>query len=728
MPLYAWSHALAALAYSALGLRLWQMGYARQPGARLKALALLAVGCSALWAWAALVLAVNTTGVALVWAYWLAALLDLARYAAWLAFLLQCLQAEASATLRDGSHWLRPATQWLISLLVGLQLLALGLGALQGTWLAAAARLQQLQLLGHLGLPVLGLVLLEQVFGNLREDMRWAVKPLCLGLLGLFAFDVYLYAQAVLFNQADASTLAVRALVHAGVVPLLALSVMRRANWVARLRLSPRAAFHSVALLAVGLYLLFLSGVGYYVRYFGGNWGRALQPALVFLGLVLLLVLLFSGTARARLRVLVGKHLFHYRFDYREEWLRFTHTLSNHTLSNHSAANPGTSPRNLGELGQPIIRGLADMLESPSGALWTQTRNGTAFSQSARWNQAPNLLHENARSPLCRLLAERGWVVNVNEARARPDAYGGLALPAWLQDSARAWLVIPLRTDQSLIGFCVLDQARTPMEVDWEVQDLLKTAGQQAASYLAQAQSAEALLEARKFEAFNRMSAFVVHDLKNIITQLALMLSNARRLGDNPAFREDMLMTIEHALERMRHLLLQLRQAPEHGEPGAAGGVELVALLQRIAADCQRTRGQVLELELGKCQPLRVRGHSERLERVLGHMVHNALDALDGRGSGRAWASLLQSGSHAEVCIGDTGCGMSASFVQNQLFKPFESTKPTGMGIGAFESLQYVHELGGSMAVDSAEGLGTRVTLQLPLYESPMEPGLAAAG
>lgn len=699
MQLYAWSNALAALVYMAFTWRLAQMGYARVGAGRIKNTLLAAVLLSALWGVAGLALALTSAPLTL----WLAALLDLARYGAWLAFLLQCLQSDARGMPAVGLAWMRPTA----AVLLGLQLLALVLAGLHLHWLGEPARLT---LLGHLALPVMALVLLEQVFTNLRDDARWAVKPLCLGLLGLLVFDLYLYAQAVLFNQPDANTLAMRGLVHAGVVPLLAVSVVGRNNGLARLRLSPKAAFHSAALMAMGLYLMLLSGVGYYVRYFGGEWGRALQLALVFLGLVALLVLLLSGTARAKLRVLVGKHLFRYRFDYREEWLRFTHTLS------ERASTPEA-------VGQQVIRGLADMLESPSGSLWTQARNGGGFSQSARWNQTPLLLHEAAESPLCRFLQERGWVINLNVLRQHPLAYDGLELPAWLSGSRRAWLVIPLMVEQTLIGFCVLDQARTHMEVDWEVNDLLKTAGQQAASYLAQAQSAQALLEARKFEAFNRMSAFVAHDLKNIVTQLALMLGNAKRLGDNPAFQEDMLMTIEHALDRMRHMLLQLGQPDAQHAPVATGGVELLALLQRIAEQCRRTRGQ--QLDIDGSEPLQVRGHSERLERVLGHMVHNALDAT--QGGGRAWASLERSGNQAHICIGDTGCGMSASFVQERLFKPFQSTKPTGMGIGAFESQQYVQELGGSIAVDSTEGQGTRVTLHLPLYEAPLQVGPSTA-
>lgn len=697
MSLFAWSSALAALGYSAFALRLLQQGYglALHDGPRVGVL--VAVLLSAVWGWADLVWRLQPTSAA----RWLGSLADLGRYGAWLALMWLLLRANRAGKASAELGWLAPIS----ALLVLLNLLALLLVFAQQRSLGEPALLL---LWAQLGLPVLALVALEQVFRNTDRDARWGIKPLCLGLCSLFVFDLYLFAQAVLFAHADADALAIRGMVHAAVLPLLAQSVVQRGDWLARVRISPRAAFHSAALLGVGLYLLFLSGVGYYVRYFGGAWGRALQEGLVFVGLVGLLLLLFSGSARAKLRVLLGKHLFHYRFDYREEWLRFTRTLSERE-----------SPQ---EVGQQIIRGLADMLESTGGALWTQAHSGAAFSQSAHWNLAPSLQHEAPDSPLCRFLAGTGWVIDLQQYRAQPGHYGHLALPAWLQESTQAWLVIPLLVDQGLIGFCVLARARTRIDVNWEVNDLLKTAGRQAASYLAQAQATEALLEARKFEAFNRMSAFVAHDLKNIVTQLALLLRNAKRLGDNPAFQKDMLMTIENALERMRRTLLQLRQ--DDAQPlGPGMGVDLVALLQRIAEDCQRLRSTGLELHCS--EPLQVRAHGERLQRVLGHIVHNALDATES--GGRVWVDLQRCGEQARVRVGDTGHGMSAQFVQNRLFKPFQSTKPAGMGIGAFESLQYVQELGGSIQVESTEGQGTLVTLQLPLLEAPVAVSAQAA-
>lgn len=256
--------------------------------------------------------------------------------------------------------------------------------------------------------------------------------------------------------------------------------------------------------------------------------------------------------------------------------------------------------------------------------------------------------------------------------------------------------------------------------MNWEVTDLLKTASRQAASFLSQMQTTEALLEVRKFDAFNRMSAFVVHDLKNIVTQLSLMMKNAKRLHGNPEFQQDMLMTVENSLEKMRQLMLQLREG--EAPPGGLSGVDLAPIARNIESIASG-RGRALEVDvIGRVV---ARGHEQRIERVIGHMVQNALDATSP--AGRVWMKVERVSGQARVEVGDTGHGMSPDFVRDRLFKPFHTTKEAGMGIGAYESYQYVRELGGNISVDSETGRGTIVTIMLPLFDSRHESDLHMA-
>ncbi|MGE0100201.1 MAG: XrtA/PEP-CTERM system histidine kinase PrsK [Hydrogenophaga sp.] len=684
--LTAWGLGLAAMAYAVLAVHLVRQGYLKKPVNRAGLAIIVASVLTALWAGAGLWALKEATRW--IWVV----LLDIARYAAWFAFVVQLFRQAA----RQGREV--EATRWMTPLAILMPLLSLVTLVLPGLWAAKGGHVLAGFFTTMMLLSVLGMVLVEQLFRNLPDDALWSAKPICLGLAGTFLFDLFLFSRAVLFGGIDHDAWNIRGLVHGAMMPLLLLSASRHRNWIGKIQVSRKVVFHSATLLLAGAYLLFISGVGYYVRYFGSDWGPALQLALVFLALVVLSALALSASLRARLRVMLGKNFFRYRYDYRDEWLKFTRTLS-------SESNPQA-------MGQRVVRGLADMLESPAGGLWLKRPEENLYRQVASWNLPLVAPTESMDSPLLSFMRRTGWVVNLEEYRSSPQRYEHLELPQWLALLPQAWLLVPLwLNDEELPGFVLLAQPRTRLDVNWEVNDLLKTAGRQAASFLAQMQATEALLEARKFEAFSRMSAFVVHDLKNIVTQLSLMVKNAKRLSHNPEFQADMLMTVENSLDRMRQLMLQLREGAAAGD--GAVGVDLGRVARRLANAADK-RGRSLELDL---EPnVATRGHEERLERVLGHLVNNALDATEA--SQRVWLKLERFGSHARVEVGDNGLGMSEAFVRERLFKPFQTTKEAGMGIGAYESFQYVQELGGKVSVDSKEGAGTVVSLLLPLIDA----------
>lgn len=691
--LITWSFGVATGTYAVLAVFLLSLGQEWHAGRRARII-LMAVALS--FAWSGMSFLATLVRQPLF--HLLASLLDILRFGAWYGFLAYLLIPESGKN-RSGTllpSWLIPVC-WL-TVLGGTALqVSLAFGWLPANqWFRTA-------LFHALAMPVIGLMLVEQLFRSIADDSAWNIKPLCLGLAGQFVFDIYLFSDALMFNRVDSDALTVRGFIHAITIPLLILASLRSRDWTSKIRLSQKAAFHSATLLAAGLYLLFMAGIGYYVRYFGGDWGGVFQLAIVCAAILGLGVLVVSGSMRAKMRVLVGKHFFSYRYDYREEWLRFTQTLSSQD-----------SPQ---AMGQQVIRGLANMVESPAGGLWLQESGRDTFHQTARWNIPVSENEEAHDSPLCMFLLNSGWVINLEEFRCYPGRYGNLEIPAWLSEIPNAWLVIPLMVSSQMNGFVVLTSSRTRIDVNWEVNDLLRTAGCQAAGFLAKMQATEALLEARKFDAFTKMSAFVVHDLKNIVTQLALMLKNAERHRDNPEFQEDMLMTVEHSVERMRQLMMQLREGAT--PPGTACGVNLPDVIQRIQKE-KMDQGRSVDVLLK--DKLATRGHADRLERVIGHLVQNALDATDPTGS--VWVSLEKRGDRAALEVGDTGHGMSPEFIRERLFKPFQSTKQAGMGIGAYESSQYIRELGGEMLVESEPEKGTRITMILPLFDPRNESDL----
>jgi putative PEP-CTERM system histidine kinase len=416
--------------------------------------------------------------------------------------------------------------------------------------------------------PVAGLVLVEQIYRNTPLEHRWGVKFLCLGIGALFAYDFYLFADALLFKRLDAGIWLARGVANAFVVPLIAVSAARNPQWSFDLFVSRKIVFHTTSLVAAGVYLLIMALVGYYIRLYGGEWSAFFQAVFFFGAGLVLVVLLFSGYFRSRVKVFINKHFFSYKYDYREEWLHLISVLSGKVLQ-------ATLP-------ERIIFALSELVDSPGGALWLCSGEGPC-EHERNWNLPEDVVdkHEGFVS-LAAFLRQRRWVVNLAEYDADPDAYDGLAVPAWVTESRRLWLVVPLFHEDSLLGFVLLERPRAPQQLNWETLDLLKTAARQAASYLALEQAARALADARQFEGFNRLSAFVVHDLKNVIAQLSLVVRNAERHRHNPAFMDDAIVTVGNAAERMSRLLAQLRGAM----PGSrTDRVETAEVLREVVAE-----------------------------------------------------------------------------------------------------------------------------------------------
>ena len=617
-------------------------------------------------------------------------ILEILRNAGWTAFLVMLLgpfrQTEASSPPR-----VRPAVAAVAGFYLLLLLATLypygGLGPLPFGSIGF-----MVSIVGHGAMAVIGIILVEQLYRNTPAKQRWGIKFACLGIGGVFAYDFYLYSDAMLFRQVSPEIWTARGIVNALIVPLVAVSAARNPQWSLEISVSRRILFHSAALLGAAMYLLVMAAAGYYIRFFGGNWGTVLQVAFLFGAVALLLVVLFSGTLRSWLKVFISKHFFSYNYDYREEWLRFIHTLSE---GEHG-------------LGERAIQAVAELVESPGGALWISRESG-GCERVAHWNMPLAAGIEPANSPFCRFLENLQWVIDLQEYDAHPEKYAAIALPHWLRAIPKAWLVVPLIQHGGLFGFVVLAQPRSRIGLNWEVNDLLKIAGRQAASYLAQQEAANALLVARQFESFNRMSTFVVHDLKNLVSQLSLLLALAEKHKNNPEFQKDMTDTVDFSVQKMKRLLQKLSSGTSDEKPAPLPIEKL--LQQAVAANLAAAPKPVLEiLEPG----LVVFANWVRLERVIGHLIQNAIEATPR--DGQVMVHMSRQGDSAIIEVKDSGHGMSEEFIRERLFKPFETTKSAGMGIGVFESREYIREVGGQLEVASSQPGGTTFQVILPLH------------
>ena len=669
-----WSHALAAAAF--LGLVLWRVG---TPG-RVQEQKLLLAGfaITACWAWISAIM----PGQAL------AGYAETARNLIWIG-LLYSLSAGSDQRQRGVR-----LVYFAVAAVLGMQLVVTTL-----RMLGDSAAAHETALLLRITAAAGALVLVHNLYGQASPASRTNIRLAMVALSLTWSYDLNLYTIAYLDPRLAPPLLEWRGLVVALSAPLFALAARKEEGW--RIRLSRAATFQSLSLLAICAYFALMAILATAMRGIGWDWSRGLLIGLLAAMTVGAMVLVPSARARRWAKVKVAKHFFEHRYDYRTEWLRFTQTL-------------GTSGDDAPPLGQRVIKAFADILEAPGGLLLAAEAPG-AMGAAASWNwpgRSPDDGEVRGSPEFWAELETSGHILELDGLREGWPRSGKLnaPIPEWIVAERRAWIGIPLIHNDRLFGLLLLAGPDYRRGLDWEDFDLLKTAGRQAAGFLAQIQATEALLEARKFDAFNRMSAFVVHDLKNIITQLSLMVKNAERHRDNPEFQKDMLLTVEHSVERMRQLMLQLRA----GATPVAGsfGVNLAAIIRRIQ-QAKATQAPALSLSLQ--DGIMARGHEERVERVIGHVIQNALDATPT--DGRIDVLLNVHDGMARVEVTDTGKGMPPEFVRDRLFKPFQTTKEAGMGIGAYESFLYVQELGGRIEVDSEENVGTRVAMIFPLFE-----------
>lgn len=643
---------------------------------------MVAVIANALWA-SMLVLGALSKS----FSFWVYYLLEILRFGAWLIFLLSIMGGFRDKSLFKPRLPLANAVYLIM---------VMNFIACAGTALAMPGKLindpvNVWPLLGLLGLALSGLVLVEQIYRNTPDVKRWAIKFLCVGAGAMFAYDIYLYSNGLLFRQLNMVYWDARGFVGAIIVPLLAVSVARSPQFSAGIFISRHVVFYTTALTGVGAYLLLMAIGGYYLKAYGGTWGGLTQTVFLFGAILLLVLIMMSSQARSRLKVFLVKHFFRNKYDYRIEWLRLINTLSDSSseLSLHQRA----------------IKCLARIVSARGGCLWLRG-NSSDYELAATWNMKCALQTKESRdSEFVGFLKDKEWVVDLTEE----PAPAGFSIPDWLNDlkAKGAWLVVPLINGKGVYGFVILESVKERTELTWEDTDFLKTVGRQITSYVALEQAAEQLSQARQFEAYNKLAAFVIHDINNLMSQLSLVTQNAVKHMGNPLFVQDAMQTIENSVEKMNALLRKLRK----GNTNPEEIVCLNDLLRQVVAECSgRKPALILDTENSDIKLLI---DPERFSMAVRHLISNAQDATQADGTVRV--SIAEEGELIKLKVEDTGCGMSDEFVKQRLFRPFDSTKTNkGMGIGAFEVKEYVQSIGGNIAVESAINHGTAITVTLP--------------
>lgn len=553
----------------------------------------------------------------------------------------------------------------------------------------------QISALLHLLVNIGALVLLHNLYAGAAIASRNLLRVSAIALAGFWLYELNLHTFAYLSQSTPELLIALQGVVVTGFAVCLGVGSHSQAEG---LQFSPSrtVTFRSLSLLLITGYLLAMVVIAQSLAAMGGELGRVSQVSFLILACVAAIIWIPSRKMRGWLRVHLTKHLFQHRYDYRAEWRRFTDTVGN--LEDANAT-----------LQERAIKAIADITDSGAGLLLIPTEEAELELVSQwQWPDLP-VPSPAASQGLAAALEESGHIVDFDQIRSHQNSQLSTSLfPEWALKTEAVWAAVPLLHFERLIGVVILSRPALNRSLDWEDFDLLRVAGRQLASYLAEQSGQQALMEATRFDEFNRRIAFVMHDVKNLASQLSLLAGNAEKHAEKPEFRKDMLITLRNSSEKLNTLLARL------GRYGASKLTELEQVdLAELAGRLVEQYASVHRLELTRSECSEVICDKEALNQALQHLIQNAIDAS--AHDTPVSIDVSSDGGYGKIQIVDCGEGMTPEFIRNGLFKPFVSSKDGGFGIGAFEASELIRAMGGRLNVESQAELGTCFTVTFPL-------------
>ncbi|NOZ25195.1 MAG: PEP-CTERM system histidine kinase PrsK [Nitrospirae bacterium] len=537
---------------------------------------------------------------------------------------------------------------------------------------------------------VIALIHLEAAFSVTSMSDRWRIKFEVIGIGSILAVMIFYFSQGLLYRSINMNLIPVRSGAFIVASVLIGYSKAFRGNGV-RFTVSRYVLYRSLSLLLVGLYLLVLGLIGEGMRYLGASFSRDLSIFIAFAAGIAMLVILFSERLRRRAKVLINKHFYANKHDYRTEWLKFTNRLSSCTTT--------------ADVKDVILTTYREAFGLKGVSLYLLDGNRQRYVHSASQSMFGEKPELKPSAALISYFRNRNRVLNPFDGEYMPDADEALFIRL-----TGARLLVPLVNNRNVEGIVVFGEQLVEENFIYEDFDLMKTIAKHAALALLNFRLSEELAETREVAAVARVSSFVIHDLKNLTSTLSLLLDNARDYLDDPDFQKDMLESIEKTLAKMKGLIQRLKTVPEKQE------------LDLRPVDLDQVAKSAVD-EILKARPdVRVEYHGtsvssmldeEEIRKVVLNILLNAVEAVGGDGYIRVESGSC--GETAYVRIEDNGSGMTDDFMNNHLFRPFRTTKKKGLGIGLYQCRQIVDAHDGRIEVESEAGRGSVFTVYLPL-------------
>jgi len=539
---------------------------------------------------------------------------------------------------------------------------------------------------------VISLVNFEVTLSNASPDALWKIKYEIIGIGTILTVLVFYYSQALLYRSLNMSYLPLRSFLYLVASLLIAYSLVCRRGKV-RIQVSRQVAFKSIVLFAVGAYLAMLGLLGEGMQHFGLFFPRTVSISVAFLCGIALIIMMLSERIRREVKVVLHKNFYQHKHDYRTQWLRFTEQLS--------------TSRSGEELLQRTLSAYCEIFGIKGAALYLYEEIRTGYVKIAEYEIS---IREELIAPensLLVFMSKRAWVISISEDNSEIQN-NDLSL---FRDNMICF-VVPLFDGERLEGFIVLGQPLNNKEIFiYEDYDLMKTIARQASLAIMHHRLSEQITHSREIEAIGNVATFVAHDLKNLVSNLSLIVENAARYIHNPDFQKDMLTSLGNTVVKMQKLISSLKNLGEREHLN----LQRVNLLELVERTAQLVVGGRISVS-GTAEIVRV--DENEIQKVILNLLMNGIEASD---------------SDAEIFIEvgysivpfirviDWGVGMSARYMRTELFKPFRTTKKQGLGIGLYQCRQIVEAHGGRIEVSSVEGSGTVFTVWFADSEEPLD-------
>jgi putative PEP-CTERM system histidine kinase len=547
-----------------------------------------------------------------------------------------------------------------------------------------------------------GIVIAEQLLRH--DDASRVSKLVALVAITQLAYDMLVFLNVLLFVSENNSLWHARGVINSATSLILALAIIIypfQQQQDSKFQLSRSIIIFNTSFILAGIFLVFMALLGLVVNLFNVEWAEVSKILLYVMSIFSIVALSFLEKFRLHTTVWISKNFFINKYDYQKQWIELDSQLSQKRDDNNSY--------------EIALSTMTSLFNCSSGGIWLKGQQFYSPVALKNLELPSSRAIEANNSHFIQLMTKDEWVFQTPKNTGIYDKKNNKYLPKWFINTNDAWTIIPLNTHQGLIGFAVLCKKSANTTLTWEDLDILKLTGRQIGSYISSYQASEKLIQNQQFDLFNKITAFAIHDIKNLIAQQGLMLNNAEKFKHQPEFVDDVILTISNSVEKMNQLLVKLQGDPH----GKLESINIEKLLEN-AIEMNSSSLPTPILSVVKGDDALVMADKDKLQMALYHLIKNAQDATDD--SGTITIKLTTENDDLWLEVKDTGCGMNESFIKEKLFKPFSSTKQDqGMGIGAYQIRELIHSLQGEIFVESTVKKGTKFSIYLPLNGTKKE-------